>query len=163
MPHWGALATHWYLSSVYSLLVAGDQCMHRKTTRLCKYSLLHETSVNGTAVVVSNSLARRESLVNCPCKTCSNTHTNWGWWSLPLQPQCLYYAALIATCQVNNASPTQETLQLSAKQCKLWYAAIYHPPQLGWVWEQVLVHYTPFWGESGYARLSKSTCIVEKE
>ena len=54
-------------------------------------------------------LAGRESLVNCQYKNCSNTHPNWGGREMPMQPQCLYYAAIIVTHQVNKVSLTRHT------------------------------------------------------
>ena len=44
MFYWEVLATHWYLFSVYSLLVAGDQDIERQQTR-----------INDATVVISNA------------------------------------------------------------------------------------------------------------
>ena len=41
-------------------------------------SPVQSTSVQWFVVSRSQTLAGRESLVNCPYKTCSNTHPNWG-------------------------------------------------------------------------------------
>ena len=75
---------------------------------------------------------------------------------MPLWPQCLYCAAIIATCQVNEASLTLDTLQLSRSNVNSVVRSYLSPTPVGvgvgtsliWAVDQTLLS-----GESGYARL----------
>ena len=75
---------------------------------------------------------------------------------MPLWPQRLYYAAIIATCQVNEASLTLDTLQLSRSNVNSVVRSYLSPTPVGvgvgtsliWAVDQTLLP-----GESGYARL----------
>ena len=88
--------------------------------------------------------------MNCQYKNCSNTHLNWGGREMPSRPQCLYYAAIIVTHQVNKVSLTRHTPMVV--NCIWSYLS---PIPVGWVLEQVL--YGQFiklsQRESGYAKL----------
>ena len=80
---------------------------------------------------------------------------------MPLWPQRLYYAAIIATCQVNEALLTLDTLQLSRSNVNSVVRSYLSPTQVGvgvgtsliWAVDQTLLL-----GESGYARLGTSCC-----
>ena len=79
---------------------------------------------------------------------------------MPLWPQRLYYAAIIATCQVNEASLTLDTLQLSRSNVNSVVRSYLSPTPVGvgvgtsliWAVDQTLLP-----GESGYARLGTDT------
>ena len=76
---------------------------------------------------------------------------------MPLRPQLLYYAAIIATCQVNEASLTLDTLQLSRSNVNSVVRSYLSPTPVGvgvgtsliWAVDQTLSSLR----ESGYARL----------
>ena len=77
---------------------------------------------------------------------------------MPLWPQRLYYAAIIATCQVNEASLPLDTLQLSRSNVNSVVRSYLSPTPVGvgvgtsliWAVDQTLLP-----GESGYARLDQ--------
>ena len=54
-------------------------------------------------------------------------HPNWG----PSWSQCLYYAALIATCQVNKAALTPDKLQLSRSNVNCVVRSYLSPTPVG--------------------------------
>ena len=82
---------------------------------------------------------------------------------MPLWLQRLYYAAIIATCQVNEASLTLDTLQLSRSNVNSVVRSYMSPTPVGvgvgtsliWAVDQTLLP-----GESGYAKLNTGKCIL---
>ena len=79
---------------------------------------------------------------------------------MPLRPQRLYYPAIIATCQVNEASLTLDTLQLSRSNVNSVLRSYLSPTPVGvgvgtsliWAVDQTLSSLR----ESGYARLGQA-------
>ena len=114
-----------------------DNTQNRRVFTLKLYFSLCSTREQRVIVSCSQTLAGRESLVNCPYKTCSNqgyitcTRNILSLFQHPPQLgwAIIAFTAIIVMCQVNEALLTMDKLQLSPKQCKLCGAQllIAHP------------------------------------
>ena len=100
-----------------------DSDLHKHAglfTLVCaSYQLLALFQGFGCLISRSQTLAERESLVNCPYKTCSNTHPPQLGWVISSCTATAFILCCSNTDVSSKRSLTHTRQELSTKQCKL--------------------------------------------